>query len=171
MRLPPPAPPAPSCQLLRCCRATVSYVNAEERTVDVVFEDGVEWAGGLEEESHVPLERVLPLQAFEQQQYQSEQQQLEDDDRQGVAAAARAREEANVLFRLGDYGAALGRYRLALCRLLLSGKEEKEEGGCGLSLRVGAWIVVDRIRWIDDRRVVCIDWLMDESVEGLLPNF
>ncbi len=126
------------------CRATVSYINDEDEgrgcTIDVVYEDGAEWAGGLEEESCVPPSRLLGLEAFEE----TAQQAGNDRD---PGAAARLREEANALFRLGDYGAALGRYRLALRVLLLVGERQRGdsgggEGSCCGGLRVGASILV-----------------------------
>lgn len=99
----------------------------------MVYEDGVEWAGGLEEEGGVGLGRLLPLQPFEEAEAEADE-------------AGSGTLQGNLLFRQGDYGAALARYRLALRRLLLLPEEEgvdedrAGEGGCCAGLRVGAWL-------------------------------
>lgn len=138
-----------------CCRATVAYVDAAEGSVDVVYEDGGEWAGGQEEEGGVALGRIRALEPFEEAEAEeatAAEAVAGGDGGDGgaaalaLAAAQRQREEANALFRLGDYGAALAGYRAALRRLLLAypaagagAGVAAGEGGCCAGLRVGAW--------------------------------
>ena len=127
------------------CRATVAYVDAGEGTVDVVYEDA-EW--GREEESQVAFTRLRALEPFEMEN--EGEGEGADPAAAALAAAARRREEANALFRLGDYGAALARYREALRRLMMevcpssaaaaaagANQEAAGEGGCCAGLRVG----------------------------------
>lgn len=95
----------------RSCRATISTLNYDDRddaitspSVDVVYdgEAGGEWSDGKEEESHVPITRLLSLLPFEKE---------EENDKKG--ASLHLREHGNELFRLGDYGAALHWYKRA----------------------------------------------------------
>lgn len=120
------------------CRATVAYVDAGEGIVDVVYEDR-EW--GREEESQVAFTRLRALEPFEAAEEEDGEEKGADAAALALAVARRWREDANVLFRLGDYGAAMGRYRGALRRLLVcssaAGADTAGEGGCCAGLRVG----------------------------------
>lgn len=110
--------------------------------MEVVYEDG-EW--GREEESQVAFTRLRALEPFEMENEGEDEGEGGDHAAAALAAAARRREEANALFRLGDYGAALARYRKALRRLLVvcpaaaagANEEAAGEGGCCGGLRVG----------------------------------
>ena len=114
-----------------CCRATTLTLNATDDSADVLFEEGLEWAEGKEEEANVPLARLAPLLPFEEQAAAAEDEEAE-------MSAGQLRECGNQLFATcKDYGAALAWYEKALEKLAPA----KATG----ALRVGTLPLVVRI--------------------------
>lgn len=103
----------------RHCRATILTLNEGcPHTVDVLFQDGMDWAEGKEEEAQVPLYRLFGLEPFEEG---SDAERVAIGKVGGTGAeerrerAQRLREQGNQLFtKYKDYGAALEFYSEAL---------------------------------------------------------
>jgi len=115
------------------CRATIltlgsssSSSSSSSSTVDVLYEDGVEWAEGKEEEANVSLERLSRLLPFEEagggggrgggREARAGAAAEREETKEGEIETVQAlREQGNELFATcKDYGAALGCYARAM---------------------------------------------------------
>lgn len=102
-------------------RATIECHDEGDGTVDVLFMNtgtaGLgqrEDAQAAEEEATLPVSAVRPLEDFEVQPEQELRGAFAEDL---FATAARVKDEANCLFKLPDYEAAVERYALAIDEL------------------------------------------------------
>lgn len=111
------------------CRATILTLgssSSSSSTVDVLYEDGVEWAEGKEEEANVSLERLSRLLPFEEagggggrgggREARAGAAAEREETKEGETETVQAlREQGNELIATcKDYGAALGYYVRAM---------------------------------------------------------
>jgi hypothetical protein len=152
-------PGAPTCRatILTVDESSSSISNDNGSTVDVLYEDGVEWAEGKEEEEHVSVERLERLQPFEEvgadrggggKEARAAAAAEEPTKERECETAQSLREQGNVLYATHkDYGAALRCYARAMEKLA------PREGKGALRIGVCFWGEKRKGGWNKD---VCV---------------